>query len=78
MQFFVAEMAMFAQQVIPLFVTERKETRNIEDMYHLFACTPMHPHDLPREVNLLAMATWKGTNDVDFICIPSKRVVWIT
>lgn len=57
MQLFVAEMAMFAQQMIPLFVTERKETRNIEDMYHLFACTPMHPHDLPREVNLLAMAT---------------------
>lgn len=57
MQLFVAEMAMFAQQVIPLFVTERKETRNVEDMYHLFACTSMHPRDLPREVNLLAMAT---------------------
>ena len=38
MQLFVAEMAMFAQQMIPLFVTERKETRNIEDMYHLSAC----------------------------------------
>ena len=43
MQFFVADMAMFAQQVIPLFVTERKETRNIEDMYHLFTYPSMHP-----------------------------------